>query len=44
MVVHVMYKTELALLSRLVFVDYALMAQSYKLLNKSVSTYGQALL
>lgn len=35
MVVHTIYKTELALLPRLIFVDYALMAQSYKLLNKS---------
>jgi len=30
-----MYETELALLSRLIFVDCALMAQSYKLLSKS---------
>lgn len=35
MTVRALCKTELALLSRLVFVDYALMAQSYKLLSKS---------
>lgn len=38
-IAHAMYKTELASLSRLIVVDYALMAQFYKLLSQFGFTY-----